>query len=162
MAFKTMEDVLQGVLDHAGNVLEQFVVQIESARGVTIPRGWEMDRYDIVDFHRFTIEILADETEPSGGEDETQPMIGDYWNLHRVNIYITYSGTKPRDITDTIMRMLEAFQLMVRDDESFGDRFNLVKLLRVDYTPLAELDKKTKSAERQFAKIGTVFLQVRD
>ena len=162
MAFKTMEDALDGILSHTESVLEQFLVGVETARGVTIPRGYEMARYDIVDFHRLTIEILADDTEPSGGEDETQPMIGDYWNLHKVNIYVTYSGTKPDEVTDAIMRYLEAFQSMVRDDESFGGRFNTVSLLRVDYTPLAELKEKTKDKKRQFAKIGTVFLQVRD
>jgi len=162
MAFKTMEDALDGVLAHSNNFLDQFLTSIETDRGVTIPRWGEMARYDILDYHRLTIEILPDETVPQGGEDETQPMIGDYWNQHRVNIYVTYSGTTTNDITDVILRYLEAFQSMVRADESFGNRFNLVVVSRVDYSPTAELKEKTKDKKRQFAKVGTVFLQIRD
>lgn len=157
MAYKTMEDVLDGILAYSESVLETNLSEIESARGVIIPRWGKMARYDILDFHRLKIEILPDDTEPSGGEDETQPMIGDYWNISKANIYITYSDTKPDDITDVIMRYAEAYQKMVRNDESFGSRFNLVTLLRVDYSPLSLIE-----GTKQFAKIGTVFLQVRD
>lgn len=154
-----MEDVLDGILDYLdteGN-LETALLEIEAARGVTIDRWGILVRYNSMDFDQIKIEILPDFTSPEYGNTDTNPIIGDHFNYNHVDIFITVTGMDTLAINNLLLRYAEAFQKLIRADETFNDKFNWVKLLKTDYSPMVKEETTSK-----LIKICTVSLQVRD
>ena len=155
--FKEMEDILDGIkdfLDTDGN-LENQLQAIESARGVTIPRWELMDTSEIQDAAQLKIEILPDKTVPDYGDSGVQPVIGDHFNIHRVDIFVYYSGTITKPVNRALLRYGEAINKLIRTDERFGNRFNWVKIREIDYSPMID-------ATAEILKICTISLEVQD
>lgn len=157
--FKVMEDTLDGVVDYfkADGKLNQTLDSIEVARGVKIQRTGIIERYEVLDFDQIKMEILPDDTIPDYGNASTSPLIGDHFNFNTVDVFITVSGTDTLDMNNILLRYAEAIQIMTRNDETFNKRFNWVKIMKVDYSPMVQ-DRESG----ELTKICTVILQVRD
>jgi len=157
--YKVMEDVLDGIMNFfkAEGKLNETLNEIEIARGVDIQRTDIIERYEVLDFDQIKIEILPDDTIQEYGNSSTAPLIGDHFNYNAVDIFITTTGTDTLDVNNVLLRYAEAIQKMVRKDETFNKRFNWVKIIRVDYSPMVR-DQRSGA----LSKICTVSLQVRD
>lgn len=150
-----MEDCLQGIYDFSESNLETYLLAIEAARGCILPRREYVDIAEIIDAAQLKIEILPSRTTPDYGNLEVDPIIKDHMHENLIDIFISHSHSVPKELNYTLMRYGEAYTKMIRDDNTFGKRFNWLRVVYVDYSPLSSFAGELK-------KICTITVAIRD
>jgi hypothetical protein len=150
-----MEDCLQGVYDYTLAQLETILQGIETARSCVIPRWEYIDTAEIMDAAQLKIEIVPSKSNPDYVNLEVDPVIGDHFYDNAIDIFISHSHSTPKELNYTLLRYGEAFAKMIRDDSRFDRRFNWVRLVEIDYSPLAQFGGECK-------KVCTVSIIIKD
>jgi hypothetical protein len=141
-----MEDTLAGIKTYFGQKLAAELAAIGTERGVTVPAWKVMETYEIKDPQYPAIEI--------------QPRVIDYdyageegpflepAEQHRASVMISQAGSERKAVQEDLLRYAEAIRRITIDDESYGNRFNWVRLVSADFSGLPEAQQSGKILQK--------------
>jgi len=146
-----MEDTLAGIRLYFLEKLAAELAAIAAERGVTVPAWKTMDTCEVKDPQYPAVEIQprAIEYDYAGeGEPFLEPA-----ELHRVLIAVGQAGSERKAVQEDLLRYAEAVRRITVDDESYGGRFNWVRLVGADFSGLPEAQEAGKLLQRAVVEL---------
>ena len=131
-----MEDALDAVYDYFNSNLDAKIDAIEIARSVTIPAIGHIKARESRKQLFPRIEIIADRTVNNYG-NESMPLT-DPWKYHSITIFVSHKDADTENLTNVLMRYVEAIEDVTQDDDTYDSKFVWVRLGDADYGPMLE------------------------
>lgn len=141
-----MEDTLAGIKAYFGEKLAAELAAIATERGVTVPTWKVMDTCEIKDPQYPAVEIqprLIEYDYAGEGEPFLEPA-----EHHRALVVVGQAGSERKAVQEDLLRYAEAVRRITVDDESYGGRFNWVRLVSADFSGLPEAQEKGRILQR--------------
>jgi len=130
-----MEDTLAGIKAFFEAQLGAELVAIGTERGVTVPAWKLLDTAELHDRQYPAIEILARTIEYDYGASENEPFLQPS-ELHGVSVVVRQAGSESKDVQNDLLRYAEGIRRVTNDDETYGDRFNWVRLVSMNFSAM--------------------------
>jgi hypothetical protein len=141
-----LEKALEGVKDYFTATLADELLQIEIEVGEEVPAYKAMDTFYLryTDYPR--IEILPfDSVVDYLGEDAPYD---EGWDYHNVDIVISYANQDIKMVQYTLLRYRDALRRITKVDNTYGGRFNRVRLKTAAYSDVYQSQKDGKLVQQ--------------
>jgi hypothetical protein len=135
-----MEDTLAGIKAYFEATLAAELVAIGTERGVTVPPWKALDTCEVKDPQYPAIEIQPGAIEYDYGAEEA-PLL-EPAEHHQAFVEVTQAGSERKAVQEDLLRYAEGLRRITVEDESYGGRFNWVRLVRADFAGLPEAQGK--------------------
>ena len=146
-----MEDTLAGVKAYFEEKLAAELAAIGTERSVTVPAWKVMDTCEIKDPQYPAVEIqprFIDYDYGAEGEPFLEPA-----EYHRILVQVSQAGSERKAVQEDLLRYAEAVRRITTDDESYGSRFNWVRLVSADFSGLPEAQEAGRLLQRLLVEL---------
>lgn len=130
-----------GATVSAGNGLDICFKEVEEYFGVTIDRWSYLDTIEGVMNQYPSIEILGDEIDTDYlSEDEAPDTRA--WDICSINVWLINTGNDRLSVSNWALYCRDAIRRLVDLDNTFGDRFNSVRLTTADLSDMFQFKER--------------------
>lgn len=149
-----MRDALIGVKAYFDSQLSTAISTIQTATGATIETLKYMDRYPCRSRQYPFMEILPDEGENSYSYEDTPIEQG--WKYRNVDLIVVHNSSDLESVIDTLLLYELVINELVETDNSFGSRFNRVRIIDFDWSDVGQY-----ADTKQFEQALKITLEIR-
>ena len=137
-----MEDTLSGIKAYFESELQTELAAIGTERGVTVPPWKNLDTARIKDRQYPAIEIIPRTIDYEYGEEDgpfIQPI-----EYHNAAAIVSQVGSEYKDVQNDLLRYVEGIRRITIDDDTYGNRFNWVRLAAMNLGEISEAQRGGK------------------
>lgn len=154
-----MKLALDKVYDFILNNFESAILYMETAYGITIKRWKELTKYPTAGLQFPLIELTPLDTKPDYSLPERPFDEG--WNYEYILFNVAMVGNDKIKVQDDLLWYQEALNWLVRNNSTFGDQFNRIRLGDAEYDRMREASQ-LEGNKRSLIKIMSQIIEARE